>query len=78
MIDKNFILRKSKIQIQKYGANLQVILSYVKLPHPHLKKKNEKYDKFSKFTVILTCTINLPFVEALKRTLTYFRFMKKF
>jgi len=66
LVDEDSILRKSKSQLLKDGEKPQVILSYVKLPYPHLgkKKKNEE-GQFKKFMELFSqLQVNIPFGEA--------------
>jgi len=42
LIDVDSILRKTKSQLLEESGRKQEVLSYVKLPYPHLSKKKEK------------------------------------
>ena len=50
----------------------------MKLPYPHLSKKNQKDEQFAKFMDIFKhLQINIPFAEALEQMPTYAKFMKE-
>jgi len=72
-------LRKSKSQILKDGDKLQVVPSYVKLPYPHLVKKNKKEEsQFKKYMELFSQRqVNIPFGEALDQMPMYAKFMKE-
>jgi len=79
LIDEDSILRKSKSQIVKDGDKPQVVPSYVKLPYPHLAKKNKKEEsQFKKFMELFSqLQVNIPFSEALDQMHVYAKFMKE-
>jgi len=66
-------------QILKDGDKPQVVLSYVKLPYPHLDKKKKKEEgQFKKFMELFSqLQLNIPFGEALDQMSVYAKFMKE-